>query len=141
MDTTKLTTPDGFTFELPTPEAAGRLYQSLASGAPRKKRAQKGKTKAENNGKPESPSFGLSELGTKILKAIKNSPGGIATDDLARAIGIPSAKLPPMIRAVRSALVQAGFDDPVLREVYHLGGKPKSKYQLSEGVLKGMMKD
>lgn len=130
----KLSTPDGFRFEADTPDEAVRLYRDLSGSSQRQqpKRRARVTRESSDDGQP----LNLSDASKKLLEALCKIPQGMATDDLAEAAKVHGAALPPMIRAARKSLEDSGLHEPLGREAFHVGGRPKSRYKLTAEAIR-----
>lgn len=147
-------TISGTIFEVDTIEDAINIHLQLANGATRSK--AKISVLATTNGVSKDAatvdplalerfSRSLNENGRKIVQTLGGHPEGMTTDQLAIAIGVLAAALPPIIRHVRTMAQRAGLDpDAALRRTrISEQGKPKSRYALadqwySENVERGV---
>jgi hypothetical protein len=145
--TAKLTTPDGFVYEVETTEEAVRI-QALIQGhqvngsairKPRRSRPSENGSNAEPIS--DTRSDNLKKVEEDLLEALARAPTGwLTTDELAKKIGIPAANLPPVIRSVRKRTDAKFGRDSLVREQIYDEGKPKSRYRLSDRAIEELNK-
>lgn len=140
MPTVKVTTPSGLTMELESVEDAAKFYGLITETAvgPGKRKRQR-REQAESNGKQPSKSLtalfsALSESGLKIVKALVDGPQ--TTDEISVKSGVAKGQFPSAIRGIRKEAKRVGFMNAVDREAFNEGGKPKSRYTLSDELVK-----
>jgi hypothetical protein len=110
-----------------TPPAKRRGRPAKAAPKPAKASKQKKPVKVDSeDGKATM---------AKLFAALVDAPAGLTNDELVDHLGIDPRQLPPFIRAARKEAEAKCGEDCFQREEFSAGGKPKSRYTLSEKAM------
>jgi hypothetical protein len=139
----RLVTPDGFEFTCDSAQEAVAMYGMISkvatSSGPSHRLSVRSVPISQTNGvasrKEALTLADLPDAPQRIARALIEHPNGLTSDRLGENSGIETTKLPPIIRGLRAALVNAGLCDPLMRDKFFEGGRPKSKYHFSKEVI------
>jgi hypothetical protein len=128
----KLTTPDGFTFEIDSIDQAVALKQRLGSSsasAPRQPRAQ-------SNAAPQPKRGGdvLTMSTVEFLDVLWKAANGLTTDEAAAALNVNPKSIPPLVRSLHNWCSRRSLklDDLLTRRPRYIDRKQVTQYKLTE---------
>jgi len=134
MATIKVTTPDGFTFELTSLDDAVALKRKLDSPA-HSRQPNPLRLKPEMRTVADSA---LSHNTRILLDLLWKATAGLNTEEIAKAINISAKGIPPLIRNLHGWAEGRALklDDLMDRQSVYVNRKPLTRYHLTESGRK-----